>query len=527
MKASILFVSPRSVCFEIDSGRPFRDQMDWEVRLDDQLVREDAANVQSLYNLRPNTAYTLRLAQQEETIALSFRTPPEAWTLDVRAFGAAGDGLADDTQALQAAIYACPPDGRVLVPAGTYLFTSLYFKSHVRFEIQKGATLVAKPGRAGRAILPGFVRDFSGGKLHLGSWEGNPLDCYAGLFTLLDVEDVLIYGEGVLEGSGSVDGWWQEPKRKEGAWRPRAIFMRRCANITIQGITVRNSPSWTIHPLESKSLAFYNVQLKNPWDSPNTDGIDPESCADVQIIGCHFSLGDDCIALKSGKISMARELGIPTERIRIRNCYMEDGHGAVTLGSEMASGIRDVEVSLCVFARTDRGLRIKTRRGRGSLAVIEDIVFRDIEMQGVLTPFVVNMFYFCDPDGHSHYVQQKTPADGPASALPRIGSLHFEGIKAKDCGLCGLFAYGLPEQPIEAITLRDVELHFASPEDRADGTKPAMLDDDDWHPGDLLYAKNVRDLLCDNVRFYFAGSDRSVLAAIETLRISENSCLPE
>lgn len=410
------------------------------------------------------------------------------FTLDVRAFGARGDGKADDTQAIQAALYACPADGRVLVPAGRYRFRSLFFRSHTRFELAAGAVLEAMPEREGRAILPGFCRDFKGGKFYMGSWEGNPLDCYAGLLTLLDVEDVLIYGEGTIDGGGAA--WWEHPKEKIGAWRPRTVFMRRCRRITIQGITIKNSPSWTIHPLESEELDFVNVTIENPWDSPNTDGINPESCDGVRILGCRFSLGDDCIAIKSGKISMADR---PCRHIEIRNCLMENGHGAVTIGSETAGGVYDVTVSDCEFRRTDRGLRIKTRRGRGEKAVVTDVTFRNIKMDGVDTPVVVNMFYYCDPDGHSEYVQSKLPVGGP---VPTVGMLIFENIEALNCGKAAVFAYGLPERPIERLELRHVRFTFA--DERTEGS-PAMLDDADWTPDDLVYIRNVKAFITEDV----------------------------
>ena len=109
--------------------------------------------------------------------------------------------------------------------------------------------------------------------------------------------------------------------------------------MTLQGVTFCNSPSWTLHPYFSNDLKFIGVTVQNPSDSPNTDGLDPESCKNVEILGVRFSLGDDCIAVKSGKIYMGKKHKTPSENIHIRQCLMENGHGAVTLGSEMAGGV--------------------------------------------------------------------------------------------------------------------------------------------------------------------------------------------
>ena len=120
--------------------------------------------------------------------------------------------------------------------------------------------------------------------------------------------------------------------------------------------------------------------------------MDPESVNGLEIAGIYFSLGDDCIALKSGKYYMGHKYKVPSQNIEVRQCCMNNGHGAVTIGSEMAAGVKHVHVKDCLFLHTDRGLRIKTRRGRGKDAVVEDICFENIRMDHVLTPFVLNSF---------------------------------------------------------------------------------------------------------------------------------------
>ena len=149
---------------------------------------------------------------------------------------------------------------------------------------------------------------------------------------------------------------------------------------------------------------------------------------------------------------------------------MEDGHGAVTVGSEAAAGIRELVVERCFFARTDRGLRVKTRRGRGRDSIMDNIIFRDIDMDGVVTPFVVNSFYFCDSDGKSDYVQDRSPLPVD-ERTPLIKRLVFERIHAVNSHYAAGWIEGLPEQPIEEIILRDIDVSFA--EDAGKGV-PAM-----------------------------------------------------
>ena len=132
------------------------------------------------------------------------------------------------------------------------------------------------------------------------------------------------------------------------------------------------------------------MKVINPKLSPNTDGMDPESVDGLEVVGMMFSLGDDCIAMKSGKYYMGHKHKVPSQNVEIRQCYMRYGHGSVTLGSEIAAGVKNLVCRDCIFEDTDRGLRVKTRRGRGEDCVLENILFENIKMKGVLTPFVVN-----------------------------------------------------------------------------------------------------------------------------------------
>jgi len=213
------------------------------------------------------------------------------------------------------------------------------------------------------------------------------------------------------------------------------------------------------------------MRVENPKDSPNTDGCDPDSCDGVRILGVDFSVGDDCIAIKSGKFELGMTYRTPSKNIRIRNCRMADGHGGVVLGSEMSGGIQNLEVKNCLFVGTDRGLRIKTRRGRGVSAVIDDVTFENIRMDGVLTPFVINMYYYCDDDGKTPYVWSKDPLPID-ERTPRLGRFTFRDVVCTGAQVAAGFFYGLPEQPIGAVTLERVSVTFAA---EAEPGFPAMM----------------------------------------------------
>lgn len=494
----LLMKTARSVTIALADGGKYYTDKPIRLTLNGVEVRTADTVVTSLFGLKPETEYLVEGYVGEEKVdSLSFATEREFVTLNVKELGAAGDGVTEDTRFLQAAILACPEGGRVLVPAGKYRISSLFLKSHLRLELAAGAELIASRDRREYPKFPGRIESYDEkDEYHLGTWEGNPLPMFAGIITGIGVEDVAIYGEGTINGNASKEDWWKNPKVMNGAFRPRTIFLNQCNRVSLQGLKICNSPSWTIHPFFSNDLGFYNLTVENPSDSPNTDGLDPESCRNVEIAGVKFSLGDDCIAVKSGKIYMGKKYKTPSENIHIYQCLMENGHGAVTIGSEMAGGVKNLTVENCLFSHTDRGLRIKTRRGRGEDAVIDGITFRGIDMDHVMTPFVVNCFYFCDPDGKTEYVQSRDFMEVD-DRTPILKKLTFENICAENCHVAAAYFDGLPERKIEEIVMRNIKVSFAeNPKvdvpSMSKGVAPCSLKG--------IFANNVAKLTLQNVQ---------------------------
>ncbi len=486
----------RNIVIEIRDGGVFHTLESYTLALNGIEYGTTDRVITGIYGLTPDTEYVLSVEGKAMKTSIKIRTTAESYSLNVRDFGAKGDGVSDDTCCIQAAIMACPKDGRVYVPEGTYRITSLFLKSNLKLEIGRGAVLKADTRREVRPIMPGRIQSYDEtGEYNLGTWEGNPLDMFAGVIHGIDVENVVIYGQGTIDGNADKTNWWKDPKKRNMAWRPRLIFLSRCRNITIEGLLVQNSPSWTIHPYFSENLRFLNLNIINPKDSPNTDALNPESCKEVEILGIFFSVGDDCIAIKSGKIYMGAKFKTPSENITIRQCCMRDGHGSVTIGSEMAGGVRNVTVTDCLFIRTDRGLRIKTRRGRGQDAVIDNILFEHILMDGVMTPLAINCFYFCDPDGHTTYVQTREPVPVD-DRTPSLRRLCFRNLECRNCHIAAVYVQGLPEQKIEEICLEDAHFSFAS---ETQAGVPEMLDGADPVSSLGVFISNVDKLVLHNV----------------------------
>ena len=179
----------------------------------------------------------------------------------------------------------------------------------------------------------------------------------------------------------------------------------------------------------------------------------------------------------------------------------------------MSGGVKNVHVVQCLMNQTDRGFRLKTRRGRGKNAVIDGLVFKNIEMKGVLSPFVINMFYFCDPDGKTEYVQTHEPL--PVDDMtPRLGSFLLENVTATNAEYAGCWFSGLPEQPIESVEMRNVSISFASNAGRG---QAAMMCNAEPCSKLAIWAENVHRIHLHNVQITGYEGERLQLLHVDEL----------
>ncbi len=490
-----LFVSGTSACFEFKNTNPYYSPKKYKVLLNGEEVGgERNTNVFSLFDLTPGTEYTV--STKPGRGSLTFTTPTETAVISVKELGAKGDGVSDDTYYVQMAIDKCPAGGRVLVEGGSYLIRPVVLKSDITLEIKKGAELLGDVVETHYPYVPASV--FLDGKtVPMASWEGELYDCHQSLISAYRQKNIRIVGEGTINGNADHSTWWATPKGRKVA-RPRLVFLNKCSEVVFHGVTCKNSASWNLHPFFSKNLKFYDLRIQNPSTAPNTDGLDPESCDRVDIVGCVFSVGDDCCAIKSGKLHMGRTFKTPANHHTLRNNLFQDGHGAIVLGSEMSGGVKNLSVCQCVFKHTDRGLRIKSRRGRGKDGIIDGVLFENIRMENVITPLVINMYYFCDPDGHTEYVWSRDPATPVDDRTPYLGKFKFKDIDCADCECMAGYFDGLVEQPIKEVMIENVSFHF-KPD--AKPAQPAMLENVRDFCKEGLYVDNVERLVLKNVTF--------------------------
>ena len=359
---------------------------------------------------------------------------------DITSYGAVGDGKVDCTKAFVNAIAECSKagGGRVLVPRGRFLTGAIHLDNNVDLHLAEGSVIAFDSDP--QKYLPPVLT----------SWEGMELYSYSPFIYAYDKENVAITGYGTIDGQGDNGHWWhwcgstrygwqegmprQNPARDrlqqmvdeqmpveqrdltgDGYYlRPHLVQFNRCKNVLVDGVTLRNSAFWVMHPFLSENVTIRNVSVIS--HGPNNDGCDPESCKNVLIDGCSFDTGDDCIAIKSGRNADGRRINTPSENIVIQNCVMKDGHGGVVMGSELTGGIRNVFARNCQMSspHLERALRIKSNARRGGW--VENVYMKDVEVGQVSDAVIrVNLFYFKET--------------GPY--LPRVENINVENVNCQ------------------------------------------------------------------------------------------------
>ena len=356
-----------------------------------------------------------------------------AKTCDVRQMGAAGDGHTKDTAAIQRAIDACSQagGGAVHFAGGTYLSGPLDWKSHVRLQLDAGATLEGSPDMADYPLR-----------------EDAPWRRVA-LLHADHATDISLTGAGIVDGNGKV--WWDVQIANRGKHvkenqRPMLFDLTNSKNILIEGVTIQNSPQYNIMALLCDGLTVRGVKILNPGrTAPNTDGIDPISTKHVLIEHDLIDTGDDNVAIKSGLVERG-DPNVPSEDIVIRDCDFRNGHG-MSIGSETAGGVRNVTAERVKFEGTRQGIRIKSARGRGN--DIGNFTFRDITMTNVETPIQITNYYTGGMKGDT--------AQPVTEHTPRFHDITIENVTATGAKRAAVI-YGLPESPVKNLVLKNVHI---------------------------------------------------------------------
>jgi exo-poly-alpha-galacturonosidase len=377
--------------------------------------------------------------------AVSVAQTPDVLTsdiLNVRSFGAKGDGVTLETAALQRALDACAErsGGTVHFPAGTYRSGALFIKgNHVVLEFAAGATL---KGSTDVNDYPQIDTRF----------EGTERKYAAALLNGRDLWDVTLTGEGMIDGSGQP--WWEaynarrrgeNPTGYELETRPRLICLYECRDVRVEKLTLQNPAFWNLHFVYCENVWAEGLTIRAPRGALSSDGIDVDSCRHVLIRDCDIVCDDDCISVKSGRDADGLRVNRPSEYVTVRDCTLGPAGCMVSMGSETAGGIRHVLVENCTGRDARNGLRLKTAPGRGG--IVEDITYRNIAFENMLYCIVFNMRW-----GTSSWPNDEIPPE----ATPVFRDIYVQDVagQGRQAGLL----QGLDESPLRNIHFKNVKI---------------------------------------------------------------------
>jgi exo-poly-alpha-galacturonosidase len=357
-------------------------------------------------------------------------------------------GAATETGPIQSQIDDCASKGggTVSIHEGTHVTGSLFLKSHVTLNLEKGAIIKGSEDEEDYPTIDTRV-------------AGIEMKHPAALVNAIDCTDVAIIGPGTIDGSGK--HWWDifwKTREERGRGvdfqvpRPRLICFTRCENVRVSDVHLENPAFWTLHILYSKNVEITGVTQRAPKKAASSDGIDIDSSSDVRITKCDISCDDDDIVVKSGRDADGLRVNKPSENITISDCTIGAG-GGIAIGSETAGGIRHVLVKNCTFNGTGAAARVKSMPGRGG--VVEDITFDGLTATDVKSVIDINMAW--GGSDWKKFVDPKFIADMGARGTPVFRDIHLKNITAMNALSAGTL-HGLPDSPLEGITFDNVKI---------------------------------------------------------------------
>lgn len=418
--------------------------------------------------------------------------------VNLKDFGAVGDGKTLCTEAFAKAIdhLSGKGGGRLIVPRGIWHTGPIVLKSNINLHLENGAVILFA---ADESLYPLISTSFEGletrrcqsplsanGATNIavtgkGAIDGNgqywrPLKkakvtdaqwkTFTGKGGVFKNSSLWFPSEGYAKGDAGADMNVPTNMKSEDDWnsikrflRPVMVSLVNCKNVLLQGVIFQNSPAWNIHPLMCENIIIDDVLARNPSYAQNGDALDLESCKNALIVNSKFDAGDDGICIKSGKDADGRRRGRPCENVVVDGCTVFAGHGGFVVGSEMSGGVRNIMVTNCQFLGTDVGLRFKSTRGRGG--IVENIFIDGVSMNDIKTDAITfNMYY-----GGKSVAEMLADGDKPNNidikpideTTPIFRNIDIRRVVCNGCGRAMEFN-GLPEMPIDGITLTDIDI---------------------------------------------------------------------
>nr|WP_246326070.1 glycoside hydrolase family 28 protein [Actinomycetospora corticicola] len=415
-------------------------------------------------------------------------------TVDVRAFGARGDGTTRDTAAIQAAVdTAGRSGGTVVLPAGRFLSGTIELRSHVTLHLSPGAVLLGSPDIADYPAHDLGVRDLDIGGRQV--WA---------LLHAQGAEQVTIEGTGTIEGNGHAFPKVPTPDPEVATGpRPRMIFLRGCRSVVLRNVTLREAGMWTVHLAQTTGVHVENLTVTSS-QHVHQDGIVLDSCAGAVVRGCRVDTLDDAVVLKSSYPQ-------PCEDVLVTGCTLSSRCAGLKLGTQSLGGFRAIRLERCVF-RDCRlgGLKLQTVDG-GDL---EDVVASDLVMHDVAAPLSIRRGHRGFDYGRTDVVRPR-----PVGALRDVHVRDVRAVVSRSAGPPAgdvMSIAGLPGFPVEGVTLERLDIRTpggGTPSDARRSGIPELATAYPEHtmfgvlPAHGLWVRHARGLSVRDLRITTAGPD--------------------
>ncbi|KAF8775828.1 hypothetical protein HU200_004220 [Digitaria exilis] len=362
-------------------------------------------------------------------------------TASLADFGGVGDGTTSNTAAFRSAVehlsqYSGNGGAMLYVPAGKWLTGPFNLTSHFTLFLHSDAVILGSQNISEWPVIAplpsyGRGRDHAGGR-------------YASLIGGSNLTDVVITGNnGTIDGQGAM--WWSKFKSNKLKYtRGYLIELMWSDTVFVSNVTLLNSPAWNIHPVYSSNVVVQWVTILAPTHSPNTDGINPDSCTNVRIEDCYVVSGDDCVAIKSGWDEYGISYNMPSSHIVVRRLTCVSPTSAtIAIGSEMSGGVSDVRAEDIVAVDTESAVRIKTAVGRG--AYVKDVFARRMTLTNMKRVFWMTGDYKSHPD------------DGyDPNAIPVVENISYQDVVATGVYKEAARLEGIDGAPFKGICIANV-----------------------------------------------------------------------
>jgi len=414
--------------------------------------------------------------------------PTAEMLYDIRAYGAIADGQTLCTAAIQEAIDKCSlaGGGTVYLPPGRFVSGTIRLKSGVTLRLDAGCTLLGSIN----------LRDYPPIVPALRSYTDTYTD--KSLIYGEKLERVAITGRGVIDGQGAA---FKGPYKV----RPYMIRFIECRGVTVEDVTMRDSPMWVQQYLACDDVRISGITVRSHVNA-NNDGLDIDSCRRVAVTGCNIDSGDDAIVLKS---TSAR----PCTEVIVSDCILRSTCNALKMGTESNGGFQNIVLTGCTIHDTRlAGVALEIVDG----GTMDRVVVSDITMSGVGAPLFLRL-------GNRARVF-KEGMDKPG--LGSMRNITITNIEATDADATGCALAGLPEAKIENVTLNNLRLSFAGGGKAEDATR-AVPEQAEKYPeytmfGRLpaygLYARHIKGLKLTNVQLQLAGEDQRHAVVFEDVK---------